>query len=100
VRPNAFSVGSITGFAAGQTITIDSGANEETAVVAAVAGGRGGAFISVASPLRLAHAAGAQISGSGITLTTALSRAHTAGAQIGADLPTAGTANTFSNRRR
>ena len=61
------------GFSAGQTVTIDSGANHETAVVASIAGGgRGGggsATITVAAPLTFAHAAGAQVSGTGITLT-------------------------------
>ena len=61
------------GFGAGQKITIDSGSNRETAVVASVTGGgRGGvARITVAAPLALAHAAGAQVSGSCITLATA-----------------------------
>jgi hypothetical protein len=47
----------------GQTITIDSGVNQEAAVVASTTGGRGGAKITVAVPLTLAHAAGAQVSG-------------------------------------
>src|SRR5205085_3063218 len=70
------------GFTAGQTITIDGGANYETAVVASATAGRGGrggapitgATITVAAPLKLAHAAGAQVSGTGITLTAALTK--------------------------
>ena len=73
------------GFSAGQTITIDSGANRETAVVASsTGGGRGGAgrgaTITVAAPLTLPHAAGAQVFGSGITLTAPSRRAHQRGA--------------------
>ena len=88
------------GFSAGQTITIDSGANHETAVVASATGGRGGARITVAAPLTLAHAAGAQISGSGITLTAALTRAHASGAQVVSDVPTPGAPNKYSSSRR
>ena len=89
-------VASAAGFSAGQTITIDSGANHETAVVAsATAGGRGGATITVAAPLTLAHAAGAQISGTGITLTAALTRAHAGGAQVASNLPTPGAPNQY-----
>ena len=43
------------GFYAGQTITIDSGANQETAVVASLradAAARRGAAITVAAPLK------------------------------------------------
>ena len=93
------------GFNPGQTITIASGANRETAVVAAIAGGRGGpgggrggpggATITVAAPLTLAHAVGAQVAGSGITLATALTRAHDSGAQVAGDVPTPGASNRY-----
>src|SRR5215472_12388961 len=75
------------GFTAGQTITIDSGANRGTAVVVSATGGRGGARITVAAPLTVAHAAGAQISGSGITLASALARSHATGRRSPAALP-------------
>jgi hypothetical protein len=91
------------GFSAGQTITIDSGANRETAVVAsATGGGRGGGSptITVVAPLKSAHAAGAQVSGSGITLTAPLSRAHDSGAPVADSLPTPGAPNQYSRRRR
>jgi non-reducing end alpha-L-arabinofuranosidase len=101
------------GFSAGQTITIDSGANAETAVVASVSGGRGGRggfggpggpggrggatmSITVTSPLKSAHAVGAQVSGSGITFTTALTKAHAVGAQVGGFAPTPGAPNQYS----
>jgi len=93
-------VGSTEGFSAGETITIDSGANVETAVVAAVAGRRGPAQITVAAPLKLAHAAGAQVSGTGITLSAALAQAHASGTQIAGSLPTPGAPNQYSRKRQ
>jgi hypothetical protein len=97
------------GFTTGQTITIDSGANQETAVIASAAGGRGGrggggrggpggGTITVAAPLKLAHAVGAQVSGSGITLTRALTKAHETGAQVARDAPTPGAPNKYQRR--
>ena len=56
--------------------------------------------ITVAAPLTHAHAAGAQVSGTGITLTTALTKAHASGAQVASDLPTPGAPNKYSSRRR
>jgi hypothetical protein len=92
-------VGNSFGFAAGQTIGIDSGASHETAVVVSVAGGRGGATITVA-PLAHAHAAGAQVAGSGITLAGALTKAHESGAQVAGGAPTPGAPNQYSRRGR
>ncbi len=80
------------GFSVGQTLDIDSGANHETAVVASITGGRGGATISVA-PLTVAHAAGIQVSGSGITLTAPLTHAHPVGAPVVSGVPTPGAPN-------
>jgi hypothetical protein len=108
-------VASAQGFSAGQTITIDNGTNVETAIVASVTagrggrggfggapgGGRGGAggnSITVAVPLTMAHAVGAQVSGSGITLTAALAKAHATGAQVGSSGPTPGAPNQFARR--
>ena len=82
------------GFSAGQSITIDSGANRETAVVVATTGGRGGATITV-GPLTRAHAASAQVSGSGITLAGALTRSHAGGAQVISGAPTPGAPNQY-----
>jgi hypothetical protein len=87
------------GFAPGQTITIDSGANQETVTVATVGGGRGGARLTLATPLARAHAAGVPISGSGITLATALAKAHASGEVATTGLPTPGAANRYSPRR-
>jgi hypothetical protein len=98
-------VASAAGFTAGQTITIDSGANQETTVIASVTGGgrggRGGGLgptITVTAPLKSAHAAAAQISGSGISLTAALTQAHASGAQVADSLPTPGAPNKYSRR--
>ncbi len=101
-------VASGMGFTAGQTITIDSGASQETAVVASTGrggpggpgGGPGGATVTVKEPLRLAHAAGSQVSGSGITLTAALTQAHASGAQVATDLPTPGAPNRYGRARQ
>ena len=74
------------------------------AVIAATSfggrGGAGGATITVAAPLTLAHAAGAQVSGSGITLNAALARAHASGAQVAASVPTPGAPNRYYSARR
>ncbi len=99
------------GFSPGQTITLGSGADRETAVVASVTGGfgrggfggpggggPGGATITVAAPLTIAHAAGAQISGTGITLKGALAKAHDSGAQVAGSEPTPGAPNQYSRR--
>ena len=144
-------VASVADFAAGQTITIDAGANLETAVIAAVgtagattaataiaegatviqvagaagfvagqaitidtganAGngggrvhrrrGRGGGLITVTVTARLAiaHAAGAQVAGTGITLAAPLARAHAAGTPVAGGVPTPGAANQYYRRR-
>ena len=99
VGATAIPVAGGAGFSPGQTIGIDSGANHETAVVASVGGGRGGARITVAAPLTLAHAAGAQVSGTGITLSAALTKAHASGAQVVSDVPTPGAPNKYSRKR-
>jgi hypothetical protein len=92
-------VAATAGFVVGQSITIDSGANQETAIIALVQGGRGGARITVTAPLKIAHPSGTPLAGSGITLTTPLARTHSRAAVVAADLPTPGTANRYSNPR-
>jgi hypothetical protein len=87
------------GFVVGQSITIDSGASQETATVAQVQGGRGGARITVTTPLTIAHAAGAPLAGSGITLTAPLASTHPRGATVTAEVPTPGAPNRYSNAR-
>jgi hypothetical protein len=90
-------VASPIGFADGQTISLDSGANQETATVASINFSRRGATITVTAPLTHAHAAGAQVSGSGITFTAALTRAHDRGAQVASYAPTPGAPNQYGS---
>ncbi len=97
VGATVIPVAGAAGFSAGQTIAIDSGANRETAVVVSTTGGRGGATITVA-PLTLAHAAGAQVSGTGITLAGALTKAHAGGAPVSSEVPTPGAPNRYYRR--
>jgi hypothetical protein len=85
------------GFSDGQTITIDSGANAETAVVSSITR-YPSARINLTAPLAHAHAAGAQVSGTGLTLTTALIRAHDRGAQVTDGIPTPGAPNKYMKK--
>jgi hypothetical protein len=88
-------VGSVSGFKTDQSITVDSGADRETAVIASVTGRRTGSSITVAAPLRLAHGAGAQVSGTGMALKSALTRAHRPGAAVTSEVPTPGGPNKY-----
>ena len=85
------------GFRDGQSITIDTGANSETAEILSVRR-FGTATITVTAPLAHAHAAGAQLSGTGITLAAALARAHPGGAQVTDNAPTPGAPNQYRRR--
>ena len=93
------TVASTAGFSAGQTIAIDAGGSGETAVIGSIAGGPGGARITLTMPLARAHPAGVAVAGSGITLATALARAHAIGTQIATELPTPGRPNAYARRR-
>jgi hypothetical protein len=98
-------VESIEGFSAGQTITIGSGANLETAVVASSTDkrrfwwrpqGEGPTtFVTVAEALANSHNVGEEVSGSGITLATPLTKIHEMGAQLSSNIPTPGAPNQF-----
>ncbi|MDP9050037.1 MAG: NEW3 domain-containing protein [Acidobacteriota bacterium] len=98
VGATVIPVANVAGFSPGQTITIDSGANSETAVVASAAR-RGATTITAATPLKFAHATGAQVAGTGITLTNALTRAHASGAQVTDNIPTPGAPNKYFRRQ-
>jgi hypothetical protein len=99
------AVAGTEGFSAGQTITIDNGANRETAVVASIIVVRrrfGGPAttapidsITVTVPLIKAHDVGVQVSGSGITLASPLTMAHNMSAQIASNVPTPGEPNQY-----
>ncbi len=91
-------VASIMGFRVGQTIAIGSGANSETANVVSI--NRFGTTISVAVPLTLAHAVGAQVSGTGITLTSALMQAHASAAQVAGSASTPGAPNHYYRKNQ
>jgi non-reducing end alpha-L-arabinofuranosidase len=105
------TVAGAAGFTAGQAIIVDSGANAENAVVVSATGGRGGfgggggggrggqapaMTVTVSAPLKLAHAVGAQVAGTGLTLTAPLSRAHDSGAQVAGNVPTPGAPNQYA----
>lgn len=83
------------GFTAGQTIMVDDGANRETSVVASVTFGFRNSSITVAAPLKSAHAAGIPVTGTGLTLTAALTKAHASGTQVARILPTPGAPNQY-----
>jgi len=91
-------VAGLMGFSPGQTIEIDTGANHESAVVAST-NYRGGAAITVNTPLTVAHAAGVEVSGTGITITAPLAQAHASGAPVISTLPTPGAPNQYPSRR-
>jgi non-reducing end alpha-L-arabinofuranosidase len=97
VGATVIPIGSAVGFRDGQTITIDTGANSETAVVASVRR-FGVTSITVTTPLTHAHAAGAQLSGTGIDVAAALTRAHPIGAQVDDNVPTPGAPNQYLRR--
>ena len=98
VGATVIPVANAIGFRDGQTITIDRGANSEKIVVTSVRR-FGPATITVSAPLTLAHAAGAQISGTGITFTNPLSLAHSGGAPITDNVPTPGAPNRYYRKR-
>jgi len=66
--------------------------------VVAAGGRRGAPAIPLAEPLKYAHGAGAQVSGSGITLATALASAHAGGTPVSDNIPTPGAPNRYSRR--
>jgi hypothetical protein len=96
-------VASAAGFAGSQMITVDTGANQETLVAVTATGtgrGQGPPQIIVATPLKLAHAAGAPVSGTGIMLTAPLTKSHVRGAQVTGDVPTPGAPNRSYDGRQ
>jgi hypothetical protein len=100
-------VASVEGFNPGQAITVGSGPNHETAVIASLAAGRrrfGGPVnypadtITVTMPIKHTHPAGAQVSGSGVTLAAPLTLAHDNGTPITSNVPTPGEPNKYIRR--
>jgi hypothetical protein len=99
VGDTVIPVAATAGFVVGQSITIDSGASQEIANVAALQGGRGGARLTVMAPLKLAHPAGTALAGSGITLSTPLAGSYPRGALVATDPPTPGATNKYPTSR-
>ena len=74
--------------------------------VSTAGGGRGGGggapqpiTVTVAQPLKFAHAVGAQVAGKGITLTTALTKTHAAGTRVASAAPTPGAPNRYVRKQ-
>jgi hypothetical protein len=100
-------VSGIIGFSEGQTVTIDSGENRETAVIVSITAAQRNFWnrdnhpldtIKVADPLTKSHSVGVQVSGSGITLSKPLAKAHENGALVAGNLPTPGKPNQYFGR--
>jgi hypothetical protein len=98
VGATVIPVVNVAGFSTGQTITIDSNTNSETAVIASVTRFFGASVINVTTPLTLAHASGAQVSGTGITLNAALAKEHASEAQIAGSASTPGAPNHYQRK--
>jgi len=104
-------VANTASFEVGQTITIGSGAERETVTIASITaprrGGGGGnrnggapaESITVSAPLKYAHVADVQVSGSGITLTKPLAKAHNNGTPLASNVPTPGAPNQYTKKR-
>ena len=81
---------SINGFTAGNLAIVDTGANFETAEIAAVGtAGAAGTGITLATPLTKAHASGvaSRNAGTGVSFTPALAGAHATGVAVTSTLP-------------
>ncbi len=98
VGATVIPVANLVGFSDGETVTIDTGADTESVVVASIKRFPAPAII-VAKPLARAHAADAQVAGTGITLTKPLTRAHASRAQVTDNSPTPGTRNHYHATR-
>jgi len=92
-------VGNPQSFKAGQVIVIGSGGAAEQAIIDTTRGNSGGGQIDLTTPLRFAHGAGEDVTGTGLTLVAPLTKAHGAGVQISTDLATPGTSNHYSVSR-
>ncbi len=85
---NNIKVASVTGFAAGDTILVDAGPNQETATIATVGtAGDTGTGLTLTSNLTRVHATGLGVidlskPGTGVTFSPALSNAHAVGAAV------------------
>jgi len=95
--PTTLRVASVAGFAAGDTIAVDTGANQETRVIQSVGtAGVNGSGLTLTTPLSIVHPAGVAVldvsrPGTGLTVTPALANPHDALATLAAP----GTGITF-----
>ena len=95
--PTTLRVASVAGFAAGDTIAVDTGANLETRVIQTVGtAGPTGSGLTLTTPLSIVHAPGAPVldlskPGTGVEFTPALTHAHDALATLASP----GTGITF-----
>ena len=105
--PTVLRVASVQGFSVGDSILIDTGANEEEKVIASVgSAGANGSGLTLTTPLTIVHAVGAPVvnltnPNTGISFTPPLDQSHAAGAlvtgsgnNIAASDPSAGAAVT------
>ena len=105
--PTVLRVASVQGFSAGDSIRIDTGANQEEKVIASVGtAGATGSGLTLTTPLTIVHAVGAAVvnltnPNTGISFTPALVQPHAAAAlvtgsgnNIAASDPSAGAAVT------
>ncbi|MFL6035351.1 MAG: beta strand repeat-containing protein, partial [Gaiellaceae bacterium] len=81
--PTNIRVSTVTGFAAGQTITIGSGTDLETVTIQSVGtAGAGGTGITLTSALTTAHALGSTVAGPGGTATLAVAVSLTSNIKV------------------
>jgi hypothetical protein len=91
-------VASVAGFAAGDTVVIDNGANQETRVIQSIGtAGANGSGLTLTTPLTLVHPVGVTVldssqPGTGVTVSPALAASHAALATLASP----GTGITFS----
>ncbi len=82
--PSTLRVASVAGFAAGDTITVDSGANQETKIIQSVGtAGANGSGLTLTTPLSIVHGAGVAVldqsqPGTGVSFSPALTKGHNA----------------------
>jgi hypothetical protein len=88
--PTTLRVASVAGFVAGDTVTVDSGANQETKVIQSVGtAGATGSGLTLTTPLAIVHTTGIPVldvsqPGTGVSFTPALAKAHDALASLAA----------------
>jgi hypothetical protein len=95
--PTTLRVASVANFAAGDTISIDTGASQETRTVVTAGGTGANAALTVSEPFATIHSIGAAVlnltrPGTGVSFTPALANAH----DVLSTVASPGTGITFS----